>query len=231
MLIKPRADIPTSEITDKAVYTNRRAFLRAAGAAVAAASGILSNEGVVRAAAPARHGLKFENVMRSPFSTDEKPNTWDAITTYNNYYEFGTEKDQPSATAGTFNTAPWTVAIEGECANKAVWNLEDVLKGRTLEDRIYRHRCVEAWSMVIPWVGFPLPDFIKKCAPTSKANYVKFTTLYDPRQMPGQRTAVLQWPYVEPGHRKADRRVLQAQDPDVQWLWRAGRESVRRHGS
>src|SRR5579863_7327871 len=107
MLIKLPADIPSAEITDKTSYTNRRAFLRAAGTAVAAASGILSVEGVLRAAPPARHGRKLENVMRSSFSTDEKPNTWDAITTYNNYYEFGTDKDQPSATAGTFKTGPW----------------------------------------------------------------------------------------------------------------------------
>jgi sulfoxide reductase catalytic subunit YedY len=99
--------------------------------------------------------------------------------------------------ARTFKTEPWTVTVEGECAKKAAWHLEDVLKGQTLEDRIYRHRCVEAWSMIIPWVGFPLSDFIKKCEPTSKAKFVEFTTLYDPKQMPGVRSPVLRWPYVE----------------------------------
>jgi sulfoxide reductase catalytic subunit YedY len=99
--------------------------------------------------------------------------------------------------ARNFKTDPWTVTVEGECSKKAVWNLEDILKGQALEERIYRHRCVEAWSMVIPWVGFPLSDFIRKCEPTSKAKFVEFTTLYDPKQMPGVRSPVLRWPYVE----------------------------------
>jgi methionine sulfoxide reductase catalytic subunit len=198
MLIKPASDIRSSEITDKKLYLNRREFIRATtGTAVAAATGVLGTEGFLQAAAPAPHGRKLENVKPSPLSTDEKPNTWDQITTYNNYYEFGTDKDSPSLTSGNFKTQPWTVAVEGECNKKATWNLEDILKGQTLEDRIYRHRCVEAWSMIIPWVGFPLADFIKKCEPTSKAKYVEFTTLYDPKQMPGVRSPVLRWPYVE----------------------------------
>jgi methionine sulfoxide reductase catalytic subunit len=100
-------------------------------------------------------------------------------------------------TSGSLKTQPWTVVVDGECTKKATWNLEDILKGQTLEERIYRHRCVEAWSMVIPWVGFPLADFIKKCEPTSKAKFIEFTTLYDPKQMPGVRSPVLRWPYVE----------------------------------
>jgi methionine sulfoxide reductase catalytic subunit len=136
-------------------------------------------------------------VRKSPLSADEKPNTWEQITTYNNYYEFGADKDQPSAFAGQLKTEPWTVVVDGECNKKATYNLEDILKGQTLEDRVYRHRCVEAWSMVIPWVGFPLADFIKKCEPTSKAKFVEFTTLYDPKQMPGTRYPILDWPYVE----------------------------------
>jgi methionine sulfoxide reductase catalytic subunit len=198
MLIKPASDIRSSEITDQKLYLNRREFIRATtGTAVAAATGVLGAEAFLRAATPAPHGRKLENVKQSPLSTDEKANTWDQITTYNNYYEFGADKDSPSMTSGNFKTQPWTVAVEGECAKKAVWNLEDILKGQTLEDRIYRHRCVEAWSMVIPWVGFPLADFIKKCEPTSKAKYIEFTTLYDPKQMPGVRSPVLRWPYVE----------------------------------
>src|SRR5205823_4191557 len=117
--------------------------------------------------------------------------------TYNNYYEFGIDKDSPSMSVGRFNPEPWTVAVEGECNNKGSLHLEDILKGQTLEDRIYRHRCVEAWSMVIPWVGFPLSEFIKRCEPTSRAQFVEFTTLYDPKQMPGTRGAILEWPYVE----------------------------------
>jgi sulfoxide reductase catalytic subunit YedY len=198
MLIKRPADIRSSEITDKKLYLNRREFIRATtGTAVAAATGVLGAEAFLQAASPAPHGRKLENVKKSPLSTDEKPNTWDQITTYNNYYEFGVDKDSPSMTSGNFKTQPWTVAVDGECNKKATWNLEDILKGQTLEDRIYRHRCVEAWSMIIPWVGFSLADFIKKCEPTSKAKYIEFTTLYDPKQMPGVRSPVLRWPYVE----------------------------------
>jgi sulfoxide reductase catalytic subunit YedY len=197
MLIKPASDIRSSEITDKKLYLNRREFIRATtGTAAAAAAGVLGAEAFLLAA-PAPHGRKLENVQKSPLSTDEKANSWDQITTYNNYYEFGTDKDSPSMTSGNFKTQPWTVAVDGECNKKAAWNLEDILKGQTLEDRIYRHRCVEAWSMVIPWVGFPLADFIKKCEPTSKAKFIEFTTLYDPKQMPGTRSPVLRWPYVE----------------------------------
>jgi sulfoxide reductase catalytic subunit YedY len=198
MLIKRSADIRSSEITDKALYLNRREFIRATtGTAVAAAAGVIGAEAFLQAASPAPHGRKLENVKKSPLSADEKLNSWDQITTYNNYYEFGTDKDSPSMTAGNFKTQPWTVAVDGECNKKAAWNLDDILKGQALEERVYRHRCVEAWSMVIPWVGFPLADFIKKCEPTSKAKYVEFTTLYDPKQMPGVRSPVLRWPYVE----------------------------------
>jgi methionine sulfoxide reductase catalytic subunit len=198
MLIKHASDIGSSEITDKKVYINRREFIRATtGTAVAAATGVLGAEAFLQAATPAPHGRKLENVKPSPLSTDEKLNTWDQITTYNNYYEFGIDKDSPSMMARNLKTQPWTVAVEGECNKKATWNLEDILKGQTLEDRIYRHRCVEAWSMIIPWVGFPLSDFIKKCEPTSKAKYVEFTTLYAPKQMPGVLSPVLRWPYVE----------------------------------
>jgi sulfoxide reductase catalytic subunit YedY len=198
MLIKQPPDIRSSEITDKKLYLNRREFIRATtGTAVAAATAVLGAETFLQAATPAPHGRKLENVKPSPLSTDEKPNTWDQITTYNNYYEFGTDKDSPSMMARNLKTQPWTVAVEGECNKKATWNLEDILKGQTLEDRIYRHRCVEAWSMIIPWVGFPLADFIKKCEPTSKAKYIEFTTLYAPKQMPGVLSPVLRWPYVE----------------------------------
>jgi sulfoxide reductase catalytic subunit YedY len=198
MLIKRPDDIRSSEITDKKLYLNRREFIRATtGTAAAVATGIVGAEAFLQAATPAPHGRKLDNVQKSAFSSDEKPNKWEDITTYNNYYEFGTDKDSPSMLARNFKTEPWTVTVEGECAKKAAWHLEDILKGQTLEDRIYRHRCVEAWSMIIPWVGFPLSDFIKKCEPTSKAKFVEFTTLYDPKQMPGVRSPVLRWPYVE----------------------------------
>ncbi|MGH9141416.1 MAG: protein-methionine-sulfoxide reductase catalytic subunit MsrP, partial [Vicinamibacterales bacterium] len=180
------------------LYLNRREFIGATAAATAAiAAGVLADEVPVHAATPAPHGRRLENVKKSPLSTDEKPNKWEDITTYNNYYEFGIDKDSPSMLARNFKTEPWTVAIDGECAKKGNMPLEDILKGQALEERIYRHRCVEAWSMVIPWVGFPLADLIKKCEPTSKAKYIEFTTAYDIKQMPGLRSPVLRWPYVE----------------------------------
>lgn len=199
MLIKRAADIKSSEITDRKVYLNRRQFIQAAAAgtaAVAAASAVGSD--VLSAATPAAHGRKLPNIRKSPLSvTDEKVNPWDHITTYNNYYEFGIDKDAPSENAPKFNTANWTVAVDGECNKKANYQVEDILKGETLEERVYRHRCVEAWSMVIPWVGIPLANFIKRCEPTGKAKYVQFTTVYDPKQMVGVRQPVLRWPYVE----------------------------------
>jgi sulfoxide reductase catalytic subunit YedY len=197
-LIKHASDIGSSEITDKKVYINRREFIRATtGTAVAAATGVLGAEAFLQAATPAPHGRKLENVKKTPFGADEKPNKWEEITTYNNYYEFGIDKDSPAMFARNLKTEPWSVAIDGECAKKGAMPLEDILKGQALEERIYRHRCVEAWSMVIPWVGFPLADLIKKCEPTSKAKYVEFTTLYAPKQMPGVLSPVLRWPYVE----------------------------------
>jgi sulfoxide reductase catalytic subunit YedY len=197
MLIKRPADIPSSEITDKKQYLNRRDFIRAATGA-AAGVGIFGSAGVLlNATTPAPHGRKLENVQKSALSTTEKMNSWNDITTYNNYYEFGTDKDSPSRLANTLRVDPWSVVVDGECNKKATYHLEDILKGETLEERIYRHRCVERWSMVIPWVGFPLANLIKRCEPTSKAKFVTFTTLADPGQMPGVRVPILRWPYVE----------------------------------
>jgi methionine sulfoxide reductase catalytic subunit len=197
MLIKPASDIRSSEITDKTVYLNRREFIRAGGGtAIAAAAGLIAAEALVQARG-AEHGRKLENVKKGSFGADEKLNAWEDITSYNNYYEFGTDKASPAELAKHLKADPWSVVVDGECTKKATYHLEDILKGETLEERVYRHRCVEAWSMVIPWVGFPLANFIKRCEPTSKAKYVEFTTLYDPKQMPGTRVPVLRWPYVE----------------------------------
>jgi methionine sulfoxide reductase catalytic subunit len=198
MVIKRRSDIRSSEITDKALYYNRRQFMQAAaGTAAAVAAGTIGSA-TLSAAKPAVHGAKLANIKKSPLSVaDEKLNTWDAITTYNNYYEFGIDKDAPSENAPKLVTANWTVTVDGECSKKAAYHVEDILKGETLEERIYRHRCVEAWSMVIPWVGIPLANFIKRCEPTGKAKFVQFTTAYDPKQMVGVRQPYLRWPYVE----------------------------------
>src|SRR2546427_433432 len=196
MLIKRPADIPSSEITDKKVYLNRREFIRTAtGTALATAAGALVTEELLHAQQPAPHGRKLVT-QKSPLSTTETPNSWEHITTYNNFYEFGTDKNEPAIYSRNFKPEPWTVAVEGECAKPGKRNLEDILKGETLEDRIYRHRCVEAWSMVIPWVGFPLANLIKRCEPTSKAKYVEFTTFFDTKQM-SARTSAIRYPYVE----------------------------------
>jgi len=186
--------IRSSEITDKGIYLNRRAFIASALAAVGAAA---VPDPRLYAQQAAAHGRKLTTV-KSALSTSETPNTWEHLTTYNNFYEFGTGKNDPARNAPKFRPRqPWTISIEGECAKKGPIALEDVLKSETLEDRIYRHRCVEGWSMVIPWVGFPLANLVKRCEPTSKARFVEFTTLHDVGQMPGQRSHVLAWPYVE----------------------------------
>ena len=199
MLIRHASDIRSSEITEHKLYVSRREFIRALTVTAAAGAGVLAGApAVAEAANPAPRGRKLENVQKSPLSvTDEKPNSWEQITTYNNYYEFGTDKDSPAIYANTLKTEPWKVVVEGECNKPGSYNLEDVLKGQTLEDRIYRHRCVERWSMVIPWVGFSFSSFIKRCEPTSKAAFVEFHTLNDPAQMPGVRSPVLRWPYRE----------------------------------
>lgn len=185
--------IRSSAITDKGVYVNRRQFIEA----MVAAGSVLAAGGVARAQSPAAHGRKLTTVP-SPLSTRETPNSWNHLTTYNNFYEFGTDKAEPAETAPRWRPRqPWTVAVDGECARPGTMNLEDILKGQTLEDRIYRHRCVEGWSMVVPWVGFPFSRLVEKCGPTSRARFVEFTTLLDPQAMPGQRADVLEWPYVE----------------------------------
>ncbi|RMF88988.1 MAG: protein-methionine-sulfoxide reductase catalytic subunit MsrP [Nitrospinota bacterium] len=194
--IKRPSDCRESEVTDKRLYLERRRFLRLAwGTVLATAAGVVGPE--LGSPRPALAGEKLKGVRKGPFSTDEELTPYKAVTTYNNFYEFATDKRSPAELAKNFQTKPWTVAIEGEVKKPAVYALEDLLKPHPLEERIYRLRCVEAWSMVIPWVGFPLGDLIKRLEPTSKAKYVEFVTLYDPEQMPGQRYPVLKWPYVE----------------------------------
>ncbi|MHB8534226.1 MAG: protein-methionine-sulfoxide reductase catalytic subunit MsrP [Sulfuricaulis sp.] len=196
MLINKPAGIPSSEITPPEIYRQRRRFIREAAALTAA--------GVSTALLPAatQAAMKFPQLRKSRYSlTDEQPTSYKNITSYNNFYEFGTGKSDPAERAGKLRTFPWSVAIEGEIKKPAVYQLEDLLKHHPLEERIYRLRCVEAWSMVVPWVGFSLRDVIRRVEPTSRAKYVQFTTLYDPEQMPGQRPGLLgsglDWPYVE----------------------------------
>lgn len=188
-------DLKTAEITDEKLYRQRRRFLQASAALTGAAllPGVLG----ARAAAATDLPPSLGEVAKSPLSMKAEPNSWEEITTYNNFYEFGTGKADPARNADSLQTEPWTVTVDGEVDRPGKYALEDVLKGLSLEERVYRLRCVEAWSMVIPWVGVPLASILKRYQPTSKAKYVEFTTLYDPEQMPGQRRNVLPWPYVE----------------------------------
>ncbi|GAC1651480.1 MAG: protein-methionine-sulfoxide reductase catalytic subunit MsrP [Gemmatimonadaceae bacterium] len=195
MLIRKPAHVRSSEITEERLYLGRREFLRAIGAAVAV--GLVSPSAACTAGADAR-ATPGERSAKSPDGTGgDPPNSYDEITHYNNFYEFGTGKTDPADNAQHFPIAPWTVVVEGLCAKPAAYHLEDFIKPSKLEDRIYRHRCVEGWSMVIPWQGFPLRDVIRRAEPQASAKYVELTTLLDPQQMPGQRRSVLTWPYVE----------------------------------
>ena len=192
MLIKRPPDIKASEITDKSLYLRRREFLRNTALAGLAVAGLGAADG-----ANAGSGKKLGNLKKSPFSIDEEQTPFEDVTTYNNFYEFGTNKDDPAANSGKFKPQPWSVQVGGECAKPGTYALEDFIKPHALEERIYRMRCVEAWSMVIPWVGIPLGDVLKRFEPNGNAKYVAFTTVTRPEEMPGQRRPVLQWPYVE----------------------------------
>ena len=190
-----KARIRPSEITPEAVYRSRREFLAGlAGAGAAAAAARSFGEEVLTVNLVERP-LQFKRNAR--YSTSEKMNSLAEITGYNNFYEFGTGKEDPAENAHRLRPRPWSVVVDGECEKPGRLALEDLLRPHPLEERVYRLRCVEAWSMVIPWIGFPLGDLVKRFQPTSRAKYVEFTTLHDPKQMPGQRYAVLDWPYVE----------------------------------
>lgn len=185
MLIRRPPDLRTADITDERLYWNRREFLRAAGFGAAGVGAALG--GVLPPAVLGR---------RSGADEDELT-PYEDITRYNNFYEFGTDKEDPARHAVGFRTRPWKVEVAGEVKRPATYDLDDLLKGLSPEERVYRHRCVEAWSMVVPWMGIPLGRLVDRLEPTSRARYVEFTTLLDPQQMPGQRRAILDWPYVE----------------------------------
>ncbi len=186
MLIRRPLDIPSSEITDEALYWNRREFLQAAGIGMAAVGGLLPGSNPL---ATGHWGLAT--------GRDDKLTPYEDITGYNNYYEFGTDKGDPKANATHFRTKPWKIEVAGEVKRPTTYDLDDFLRPFTPGERVYRLRCVEAWSMVIPWLGIPLKDVIDRLEPTSRAKFVEFTTLLDPQQMPGQRGNILPWPYVE----------------------------------
>jgi methionine sulfoxide reductase catalytic subunit len=185
MLIRRSPDLRYSDVTPKQAYMNRRRFL-AGSIALGALAG-----------APAGATTKLNVASKSPFSTNEEQTALKWITHYNNFYEFGTAKDEPAENAQKLRTSPWKVKIEGEVAKPKTLDLDDILKTAPLEERIYRHRCVERWSMVIPWIGFPVSALLKQVEPTSKAQYVAFETFYDSKQMLSSMQAGIQFPYVE----------------------------------
>ncbi len=193
MLIRKPADIRPSEITSEDNYLNRRSFMKAG---LIAGGGLVAGP-AVSAIVPEQAGAALADISKSPFSTDEAPNSYEDITTYNNFYEFGTGKTDPYRNAQDFRTRPWTITVDGEAEKTGTFDFDDFIKPFDLEERIYRLRCVEAWSMVVPWVGIPLADVVKHFQPTSKAKYVAFETLADPEQMPGVRRRILDWPYRE----------------------------------
>ena len=189
MLIRQPDDILPSEITPPEIYRERRLFMQGMGALAAGAA--------LGAAPEADAGTRLADVRASAIKLDEKRTPYKEVTTYNNFYEFGTGKGDPAENAGSLKTRPWSVAVEGEVRNPRIYDIDTLLKLAPLEERVYRMRCVEGWSMVIPWVGFPLREIIRRAEPTGNAKYVEFVTLNDPRQMPRQRSRVLDWPYVE----------------------------------
>ncbi len=195
MLIKRPPDIRPSEITPEQRYLDRRQFMRSAGAA---GTGLLLGAGTAAGAAdiPAKY-RRLGDVRPSPLSTAETPNSFEDITRYNNFYEFGTGKDDPAKNSAAFRPKPWQVTVDGEVEQAGTFDYDDIVGPHPLEERIYRLRCVEAWSMVVPWVGFSLGDLIKRLKPTSRAKYVAFETIVRKEEMPGQRSRVLRWPYVE----------------------------------
>ncbi len=201
MLLKKPENIKSSEITPKDVYEQRRTFLKSsinAGIGLATSTLLSTYPADVLSATGSGYGLKpLKHTKNLKYLVKDELSEYKDITTYNNFYEFGTSKSAPASYASALNPAPWSIKVEGLVEKPATYQLEDIINENTLEERIYRLRCVERWSMVVPWLGFPLAELIKKVQPTSKARFVEFSTLYRPEEMRGQKRAVLDWPYVE----------------------------------
>ena len=197
MLIKKASDIRSSEITPKSLYLTRRKFLAEAAIAGGTVAAGFRLRNLISPSVRALAANKIDGIRKSPLSTTETVTPYKDVTHYNNYYEFSTDKDGPADLAKNFRTRPWKVKIDGLVDKKQELDVDAIIKMASPEERIYRHRCVEGWSIVVPWVGFSLSELITRVKPTSKAKFVEFTTLLDPAQMPGQRREVLEWPYVE----------------------------------
>ncbi|MDO9169102.1 MAG: protein-methionine-sulfoxide reductase catalytic subunit MsrP [Methylobacter sp.] len=188
MLIKTKANILSSEVTDRVVFESRREFIKVATAFSA---------GLLLPSLGQTETRKYADVPVGPYSAKLAVTDREDVAGYTNYYEFSTNKQDSTVLAQALKIKPWSVEVVGEVEKPGVYDLEDILKDNPVEERIYRFRCVEAWSMVVPWIGFPLGDMLKRFKPTSKAKFVEFTTLYNPEIMVGQRSGVLDWPYVE----------------------------------
>ena len=199
MLIKSAPDLRPSDVTPKALYLRRREFIQGVGgAAVATAATLVAGASTVVEAGQNPNAYRFPSVKKgSPYNTTETLNWYKDITTYNNFYEFGLDKGDPARYAHSLKPSPWSVVVDGHCAKPGKYNVRDIVSWFPLEERIYRLRCVEAWSIVVPWVGFPLADLVKRFEPTAKAQFIEFKTLVDMRQMPGQTEPALRWPYTE----------------------------------
>jgi len=188
-----KQDIKSADITNESDYLNRREFIKQSGILAGAAwAGGLSLPALAKSS---DYGSDYPDLIKTAYGKGEKLTSFQDATTYNNFYEFGTGKKDPAQNATNFKTDPWSITVEGEANKTGTFHLEDILKHAQIEERIYRFRCVEAWSMTVPWVGFSLAEMLKRFEPTSKAKYVEFETLYDPQQMPGQVRRVLDWPY------------------------------------
>jgi methionine sulfoxide reductase catalytic subunit len=197
MLIRKSPELTYADITPKSVYLDRRKFLRAMGIVGATAA---AGQGLFELALPSRTAFastKLTGLVKSPFSAAEKQNSYEDVTHYNNFYEFGTDKGDPAKNSKNFQTSPWTVSVEGEVGKPRKFSMDEILKLAPLEERIYRHRCVERWSIVVPWIGFSFSTLARLVEPTSKAQFVAFESYYDPKQMPQGKYAGIDFPYVE----------------------------------
>ncbi|HTT32425.1 MAG TPA: protein-methionine-sulfoxide reductase catalytic subunit MsrP [Methylomirabilota bacterium] len=197
MLFRKALDLTYADVTPQSVYVNRRRFLRDMG--IIGAAALVGHRLYDWAISPqtAYAATKFDGLVKSPFSTTEKQNSYEDVTHYNNFYEFGTDKGDPAKNAQKFNTSNWIVSVEGEVAKRRKFTMDEILKIAPLEERIYRHRCVEAWSIVVPWIGYSFSNLVKLVEPTPKAQFVAFESYYDPGQMPQARWAGISFPYVE----------------------------------
>jgi len=197
MLIRKAADLSYADVTPKQLYLNRRRFLEAMGIVGATA---IAGRRLFELAAPSETALaasKFSGLLKSPFSTTEKENSYQDVTHYNNFYEFGTGKEDPAKNAQKFDTSNWMVSVEGDVSKPRKFSMDEILKIAPLEERVYRHRCVEAWSIVVPWIGFSFSNLVNLVEPTQKAKFVAFQSYYDSRQMPQGKWAGIEFPYVE----------------------------------